>query len=67
MELLTDDILKVIDTRSDEEILALSVKEPELFAILVDRYEEAFSRKARQIIISDKEVCTQIVIRLLLL
>lgn len=61
MELLLDDTLKVLDARSDEEILALSVKSPELFGILVDRYEEAFSRKARQIIIADKEAVEDLV------
>lgn len=36
--------------RSDEEVLALSLKHPGLFAILVRKYEEAFLRKARSII-----------------
>jgi RNA polymerase sigma-70 factor (ECF subfamily) len=36
--------------RSDEEILALSVSHPGLFALLVRRYEEPFLRKARGII-----------------
>lgn len=35
---------------SDEEILRLSKKEPDAFGILVDRYEDAFLRKARSIL-----------------
>lgn len=38
------------EERSDEEILALSVAHPGLFAILVRKYEEAFLRKAQGII-----------------
>lgn len=34
----------------DHEILARSRKEPELFGILVDRYESAFLRKAKSIL-----------------
>ncbi len=36
--------------RSDEEILALSVSHPSLFALLVRKYEQAFLRKAQSII-----------------
>lgn len=36
--------------RSDEELLALSVSHPALFALLVRRYEGAFLRKAQGII-----------------
>jgi RNA polymerase sigma-70 factor (ECF subfamily) len=36
--------------RSDEELLALSVTQPALFALLVRRYEGAFLRKAQGII-----------------
>ena len=38
------------DGRSDEEILALSVAHPSLFALLVRKYEEAFLRKAMGIV-----------------
>lgn len=41
--------------RSDEEILALSIKHPGLFAILVRRYEDAFLRKAQSIIKDPQE------------
>lgn len=34
----------------DEELLSLSVKNPTYFGILVDRYESAFLRKARNIV-----------------
>lgn len=36
--------------RSDEELLALSVAEPSLFALLVRKYEEPFLRKAFSIV-----------------
>ena len=36
--------------RSDEELLALSVQHPSLFALLVRKYEQAFLRKAQSII-----------------
>ena len=42
-------------SKKDEEILALSVKNPALFGILVDRYQEAFVRKARKIIRRQEE------------
>src|SRR3989344_9344870 len=35
---------------SDEEVLRASQKNPDAFAILVSRYEEAFLRKARSIL-----------------
>ncbi len=36
--------------KSDEEILALSIEQPNLFAILIDRYQVAFLRKAGTVI-----------------
>jgi RNA polymerase sigma-70 factor (ECF subfamily) len=45
---------------SDEDILALSVKNPGLFALLVRKYEAPFVRKARSII-HDEEEATDIV------
>jgi len=38
------------NSKKDEEILTLSIKNPSLFAIIVDRYEEAFLRKSKSII-----------------
>ena len=38
---------------TDEEVLACSQKEPWLFAVLLDRYQDAFMRKARSIIHND--------------
>jgi RNA polymerase sigma-70 factor, ECF subfamily len=35
---------------SDEEILARSQKEPWIFSVLLDRYQDAFLRKARSIV-----------------
>lgn len=39
----------------DEEVLERSLKHPSLFAILVDRYEDAFLRKAEGIVRSGEE------------
>ncbi len=44
-----------INSKKDEEILALSIKKPSLFALIVDRYEEAFIRKAMRIIHKQEE------------
>jgi len=41
---------------ADEEVLALSLRKPDLFGIIVDRYQEAFLRKARRIIGDRSEV-----------
>jgi len=41
--------------RSDEELLALSVSHPSLFALLVRKYEEPFLRKARGIVHDEEE------------
>jgi len=40
---------------SDEEILTRSIREPWIFAVLLDRYQEAFMRKARSIIHSEED------------
>lgn len=40
---------------SDEEILARSQKEPWLFVVLLERYQEAFLRKARGIIRNEED------------
>jgi RNA polymerase sigma-70 factor (ECF subfamily) len=45
-----EDTEKEITGHSDEEILALSIKSPSLFAVLVIRYEQAFLRKALSIL-----------------
>ncbi|MDO8590955.1 MAG: RNA polymerase sigma factor, partial [bacterium] len=50
-----------VATRSDEEILALSVTNPDIFSVLVDRYQEAFLRKANYIIKNDPETASDIV------
>lgn len=47
--------------RSDEEILALSVTQPDVFGVLVERYQDAFLRKAGQIILNDPETARDIV------
>jgi len=40
---------------SDEEILALSIKQPDVFSVLLDRYQDAFLRKARSVVFSPEE------------
>jgi RNA polymerase sigma-70 factor (ECF subfamily) len=40
---------------SDEEVLARSASEPWLFAVLLERYQEAFLRRARHIIRSEQD------------
>ncbi len=40
---------------SDEQVLLASRRESELFALLVDRYEAAFMRKARSILYSQED------------
>jgi len=52
---------EALSERRDEEILALSVTNPDLFSVLVNRYEEAFLRKANQIILHDPETARDIV------
>jgi len=44
-----------IDERSDEELLALSIKKPEVFGILLDRYQNAFLRKSQSVVFSREE------------
>src|SRR3989338_3468703 len=51
----------ILEERSDEEILALSVSKPDLFSILVDRYQESFLRKANHIIKNDPETAGDLV------
>jgi RNA polymerase sigma-70 factor (ECF subfamily) len=40
---------------SDEEVLRISQKNPEIFVILVERYEAPFMRKARSILFSKED------------
>ncbi|MFC1731267.1 RNA polymerase sigma factor [candidate division KSB1 bacterium] len=49
-----------IEQMSDEEILALSVREPEHFRILLERYQDAFLRKAISIL-KNKEDAEEVV------
>lgn len=39
-----------IDTKSDEDILFFSIKQPAFFGVLVDRYQDPFLRKALSIV-----------------
>lgn len=46
---------KEMESKSDEELLALSVDYPNLFEIILERYQSAFLRKARSIIGSKED------------
>lgn len=46
---------KELESLSDEEILRLSQREPDVFAVLVSRYEEAFLRKAKHILYTKED------------
>src|SRR3989338_7096275 len=50
-----------LSKRSDEEILALSVTNPDVFSVIVEKYQEAFIRKAGQIVLNDPETARDIV------
>lgn len=50
-----------IAEKSDEEILSASIKNPDLFSIIVDRYQEAFLRKANYIIKNDPDTARDVV------
>lgn len=47
--------LEEFQNASDEEVLLRSRTQPELFALLVDRYEDAFLRKAKSILYSQED------------
>lgn len=51
---LLDDQPNIVDL-PDEQVLVRSLKHPSLFAVLVDRYQEAFLRKAEGVIRSREE------------
>lgn len=44
-----------LEAKSDEEILALSVKRPQVFRVIIERYEDALLRKAKSILHSREE------------
>jgi len=51
MSLLDDSTIAIgADTRSDEELLATSLTHPSIFGVLVDRYQDAFVRKANSVV-----------------
>jgi len=49
-------VFGVLEDSTDEELLARSVNNPELFVHIVRRYEEAFKRKVRKILRSEEDV-----------
>lgn len=46
---------KDVTELSDEEVLALSIKKPHVFEVLIDRYESALQRKAYSILRNKEE------------
>jgi len=58
---ITDSTALDTRERKDEEILAESITNPDVFSIIVDRYQEAFLRKANYIIKNDPETARDIV------
>jgi len=52
---LLEDHKDTLSALSDEKVLSLSLKKPSMFALLVDRYQEAFLRKAESIVRSREE------------
>lgn len=45
-----------IEELTDEEVLARSVSDPEVFVHIVQRYEEAFKRKVRKVLWKEEDV-----------
>src|SRR5580704_2187476 len=50
-----EELLKRFQEASDEDVLKAARRDPELFVVLVERYEAAFMRKARSIIYSRED------------
>ena len=48
--LLDEDTKAELLEKRDEELLRLSIKHPHMFELLIDRYEDAFLRKAQSVI-----------------
>ncbi len=44
-----------LSQKTDEELLALSLKNPDVFSLIVTRYEEKLLRKAKQLLGSEEE------------
>ena len=55
LSFFSDDTELVIAEKSDEEVLALSIKHPHLFSELLNRYQEAFVRKAKTVVFTQED------------
>ena len=56
MNLLGDtETVDAISTKSDDEVLALSVSQPHVFEVILDRYQDALLRKAESILKSRED------------
>ena len=55
VDMAEESLLEKAAYMPDEEVLALSVEHPSLFALLVQKYEEAFLRKALRIVGNGEE------------
>src|ERR1700744_2153215 len=49
------DFIDTLKDASDEEVLLASMRDPDAFVLLVERYEAAFLRKARSILYSQED------------
>ncbi|MFA6536082.1 MAG: RNA polymerase sigma factor [Candidatus Paceibacterota bacterium] len=59
MSLLEAEIVNLnshLENLSDEEVLVYSIKNPDAFSVIVDRYEDAFVRKLRMMLRASDEV-----------
>ena len=50
-----DNAEKRVEAEPDEAVLALSVKNPEFFSTLIDRYQDAFLRAAYSVVRQKEE------------
>lgn len=57
---LLDQTAEDFSLLSDEEVLALSIRNPNLFSILLDRYQDAFLRKAI-VVLKNREDAEEVV------
>ena len=53
---MNDDKLTQGKEASDEEVLAGSIKNPNLYSLIIDRYQDAFKRKVRGILGNREEI-----------
>ena len=55
MNMISSEKYSYLKEAKDEEILALSQIEPDIFELIIARYESAFIRKAKSILTNDED------------